>query len=129
MYVSELVRVRSAARRARRLERCDEKIFLVVEAIVAASLRLPVARLHANSRCSAPVAFARQVAMYISHVSLKQPVPDIGKHFGRDRTTVTHACEVIEDRREDPDVDRLLTSIETTIDLWLDYQLWLGSAQ
>lgn len=129
MHVSEFARGRSAVRRAKRVERSDEKVLWVVEAIVAASLRLPAARLHANSRCPAPVAFARQIAMYISHVWLKQPVSEVGRHFGRDRTTVTHACEVIEDRREDPDVDRLLTSIETTIDVWLDYQRWLGSAQ
>lgn len=129
MHVSDFARERSAARRAKRIERRDEKIFLVVETIVAASLRLPVARLHANSRCPAPVAFARQVAMYIAHVGLKQPVRDIARYFGRDRTTVTHACEVIEDRREDPDIDRLLTSIESTIDVWVDYQRWLGSAQ
>lgn len=67
--------------------------------------------------------------MYISHVSLKQSVAEVGRYFGRDRTTVTHACEVIEDRREDPDVDRLLSSIESTIQVWLDYQHWIGSAQ
>lgn len=106
-----------------------ESIFLVVESVVAASLRLPVATLHAHTRCPAPVAFARQVAMYIAHVWLKQSLSDVGRHFGRDRTTVSHACEVIEDRREDPNIDRLLTSMEATIDVWLEYQGWLGSAQ
>jgi chromosomal replication initiation ATPase DnaA len=125
----EVIERRSAPAVKRRLEKREESIFLVVESVVAASLRLPVATLHAHTRCPAPVAFARQVAMYIAHVWRKHSLSDVGRHFGRDRTTVSHACEVIEDRREDPDVDRLLTSMEATVDVWLDFQGWLGSAQ
>jgi chromosomal replication initiation ATPase DnaA len=35
-----------------------------------------------------PIARARQLAMYLSHVVLGRTLADIGKVFGRDRTTV-----------------------------------------
>ena len=36
----------------------------------------------------------------------------IGRAFGRDRTTATHACKVIEDLRDDPAVEMLLGACE-----------------
>jgi chromosomal replication initiation ATPase DnaA len=37
---------------------------------------------------------------------------DIGKAFGRDRTTVLYACQMIEDLRDDEDFDRIITMTE-----------------
>jgi chromosomal replication initiation ATPase DnaA len=64
--------------------------------------------LHRLSRGKANVALARQVAMYLAHVACRLSLTDTGKLFGRDRTTVAHACAVIEDRRDDPLFDRAL---------------------
>ena len=37
---------------------------------------------------------------------------DIGHAFGRDRTTVGHACHVVEDRRDDAAFDNFVSAIE-----------------
>jgi hypothetical protein len=67
------------------------------------------------SRGRAKVALARQVAMYLAHVSCGLTLTDTGKLFGRDRTTVAHACGVIEDRRDDPLFDRALDLLEWAV--------------
>jgi len=64
------------------------------------------------SRGKASVALARQAAMYIAHVSCGLSLTDVGHIFARDRTTVAHACAVIEDRRDDPVFDRALELME-----------------
>ncbi|MCC7252348.1 helix-turn-helix domain-containing protein [Hyphomicrobium sp.] len=64
------------------------------------------------SRGKAPVALARQAAMYVAHVSCGWNLTDVGQIFARDRTTVAHACAVIEDRRDDPVFDRALELME-----------------
>lgn len=54
----------------------------------------------------------RQIAMYVCHVVLQMSLTDIGLAFGRDRTTVGHACKVIEDRRDDQAYDEFVSAIE-----------------
>jgi hypothetical protein len=68
-----------------------------------------------QSRGKAPVALARQAAMYLAHVSCGLSLTDVGQIFARDRTTVAHACAVIEDRRDDPVFDRALELMEWII--------------
>ena len=58
-------------------------------------------------------AFARQSAMYLAHVSFGLSFSEIGRAFGRDRTTAAHACRLIEDRRDDPAVDAVLGQLES----------------
>jgi chromosomal replication initiation ATPase DnaA len=43
------------------------------------------------------------------------PQHDIGVAFGRDRTTVGHACHVVEDRRDDPVFDDFVSAAERMI--------------
>jgi hypothetical protein len=92
-------------RTARRL--CEAAAFAT-----AAAFAVPVGELHATTRRSSYVAFVRQSAMYLSHVAFGVNLSEVGRAFGRDRTTAAHACRVIEDRREDPAVDVVLTSLE-----------------
>lgn len=89
-----------------------------LEATVAAVFHLPVAELDAPTRRRAPVAFARQVAMYIAHVGVGLSLTEVGRLFGRDRTTAAHACRLIEERRDDPDLDGRLAMIEAMIGQW-----------
>ncbi|MFN0024868.1 MAG: helix-turn-helix domain-containing protein [Parvularculaceae bacterium] len=58
------------------------------------------------------VAFARQLSMYLCHVVANMSLRDISGAFGRDRTTVSHACHAIEDRRECPTFDRQIDFLE-----------------
>lgn len=57
----------------------------------------------------------RQIAMYVCHVVLQLSLSDIGAAFGRDRTTVGHACNVVEDRRDDASFDAFVASIERVV--------------
>jgi len=50
--------------------------------------------------------------MYLAHVGGGLPMTEVGRMFARDRTTVSHACAVIEDRRDDPNFDRALAVLE-----------------
>ncbi|MDZ7629083.1 MAG: helix-turn-helix domain-containing protein [Parvularculaceae bacterium] len=58
------------------------------------------------------VAFARQLAMYLCHVAANMSLREISNAFGRDRTTVSHACHAIEDRRDCPTFDRQIELLE-----------------
>ena len=86
----------------------------VVALATAAAFAVPVAELIAAKRRSCCVAFARQSAMYLAHVSFGLSYSEIGRAFGRDRTTAAHACQLIEDRRDDPAVDAILGSLESS---------------
>jgi len=58
------------------------------------------------------VAFARQLAMYLCHVAANMSLREISDAFGRDRTTVSHACHAIEDRRDCPTFDKQIDMLE-----------------
>jgi chromosomal replication initiation ATPase DnaA len=84
----------------------------LAEVAVAAVTRLPAQSLRSASRGRQPVALARQMAMYLAHVAFGLSFTRIGICFGRDRTTVRHACALIEDHRDDPALELALTAIE-----------------
>ena len=83
---------------------------LVLEMTAMAGER-PVLR-RDNRRATCHV---RQIAMYVCHVVLRLSLSDIGAAFGRDRTTVGHACHVVEDRRDDPAFDAFVSAIERMV--------------
>lgn len=64
------------------------------------------------SRCKIDVARTRQLAMYLFHVIMGESLTAIGMAFGRDRTTVSYACGLIEDMRDDPHFDAEVTELE-----------------
>jgi len=84
----------------------------VIGAVVAAAFTIPIGELRATGRRSASIAFARQTAMYLAHVALGLNYADVGRAFGRDRTTAAYACRIVEDRRTDPQLDARLASLE-----------------
>lgn len=84
----------------------------VIEATVAEVFAVSRADLGRPTRGKAPIALARQAAMYLAHVSCGLSLTDVGHIFARDRTTVAHACAVIEDRRDDAVFDRALELME-----------------
>lgn len=75
--------------------------------------------LDSRTRKQADIAFARQIAMYIAHVRLGLNLGEVGKVFQRDRTTVGHACRLIEDKRDDEQVDFLINCLERAVEEWL----------
>lgn len=86
-----------------------------VEAMVAGAFGVGHGALRAPNRGRADVARARQVAMYLCNTFLGFTLTDVGDLFGRDRTTVAHACHVIEDLRDDRDFDILMTCLEKAL--------------
>lgn len=87
----------------------------VIEQAVAAVFGVQLGELRARTRRKARTALARQVAMYLAHVTCGLSLTEVGILFGRDRTTVGHACGIIEDRRDDPSFDRSLEHLERAI--------------
>ena len=58
------------------------------------------------------VCHIRQIAMYVCHVALRMTQTTIGLGFGLDRSTVAHACAVVEDRRDDREFDEFVAAVE-----------------
>jgi chromosomal replication initiation ATPase DnaA len=81
---------------------------------VAGHFGLEVATVLSSTRGAPRAAYARQVAMYLAHVGFELSFETIGRVFHRDRTTVAHACRVVEDSRDDIGLDRQLAALELT---------------
>lgn len=90
-----------------------------IKSSVALVFGISVHELNAQTRLGAKIAFARQLAMYIAHVRLGMKLVEVGQLFGRDRTTVAHACRLIEDRRDVPEIDFMIDCIERGVEEWL----------
>ncbi len=89
----------------------EAKVRWVREA-VAMAYRIDKRLLGHPTRGRSRVAFARQVAMYLAHVAFGLTLTTVGRAFGRDRTTVAHACALVEDARDNPEFDRTLELLE-----------------
>lgn len=79
---------------------------------VALAFDLGVEELRSSSRGCVSTARARQVSMYVLHVSLGRTLAEAGAVFGRDRTTAAYACKIVEELRENPEFDSILSEIE-----------------
>lgn len=93
----------------------EERTLALCEAMIditAALFNVSSKELRKPGRSSLSVSRVRQVAMYVAHVILRLNMGDIGKAFGRDRTTVLYACHLIEDLRDDDEFDRIITMTE-----------------
>lgn len=86
-----------------------------VEACIALVFAVPHRAIRCTTRGKAGVARARQVAMYLSHTSLALSLTEVGQLFERDRTTVGHACRLVEDLRDDRDFDQLIACLEKAV--------------
>ena len=71
-----------------------------------------VEEIAAPTRRTRTAAHARQTAMYLAHISFGMSLARVAYAFGRDRSTVAHACRVTEDRREDAAFDVRLEQLE-----------------
>ncbi len=83
--------------------------------VAAYALNVPLEEVTRRDRGRARAAFARQVAMYLCHVGFEFSLARVASAFGRDRSTVAHACHAIEDRREQPHFDRWINALEAML--------------
>ncbi len=88
--------------------------------MVALVYEVEHAQLVARTRGRKNIAFARQVAMYLAHTAGGLSLSDVGRLFGRDRTTVAHGCALVEDGRDDLTFDRSLSHLESAIACQMD---------
>jgi chromosomal replication initiation ATPase DnaA len=90
----------------------DEAAAYLAVSVASFALAIPQDEIKARPRGSVGVAFARQTAMYLCHVAFEFSLARVASAFGRDRSTVAHACHVIEDRRDDPTFDAWIDGLE-----------------
>jgi chromosomal replication initiator protein len=87
-----------------------------VQQVISAQFAVKVTDLKSPKRTRS-LAFARQVAMYLSRKLAGASLPAIGEKFGRDHSTVIHAIQVIERRcEEDPGFHSTLEGLERLIE-------------
>jgi hypothetical protein len=98
-------------RRERPRTNAEARLFQAVEA----AFDIGHQDLCAATRGRCEIAFARQTGMYLARVTLGMTLSKAGNLFGRDRTTASHACRLVEDWRDDPDFDALLLAIESFV--------------
>lgn len=91
---------------------------LLLETVVGDVLAIPFEQLRQSTRGCADVAFARQMAMYLAHVHFQLSLTEVGRIFNRDRTTVAHACALVEDRRDDPAIESMMELFERIVDAY-----------
>ena len=84
----------------------------LVVGLAGYALGVSEADLLARTRKRRDAAFARQVAMYLAHTGLGMSLTRVAYAFGRDRSTVAHACHLVEDRRDDPQFDDWVAALE-----------------
>lgn len=103
---------------ARHVARRAECVYTACDCVLditAAFFNVPSRELRRPGRCADDISRVRQIAMYAAHVVLRFSMAEVGKGFGRDRTTVMHACHTVEDMRDDAEFDAMLMRIERVI--------------
>ena len=95
--------------------RTQASLRCIIERTVADVFDIDCKFLRLPTRGQARIALARQVAMYVAHVSCGFSLTEVGAMFERDRTTVSHACEVVERRRDRGSFDHAIELIELVI--------------
>lgn len=80
---------------------------------VQAEFGVTRAQLMASTRSSRDVAWARQVAVHLCHLVMPElSWSELGRLFGRDRTTVRHAHLKVADWRDLEDLDHRLEELQ-----------------
>jgi chromosomal replication initiation ATPase DnaA len=83
--------------------------------IAAAFFNVSSKELREQGRSVMSVSRVRQIAMYVAHVELGFTMGEVGEGFGRERTTVLHACHQVEDLRDNGDFDAIVATMERLV--------------
>lgn len=90
----------------------DAAMAELAASIASYAIGVPQHSIVDDERGCANTAFARQVAMYLCHVGCELSLTRVAAAFGRDRSTVAHACHAIEDRRDEGQFDLWIGALE-----------------
>jgi chromosomal replication initiation ATPase DnaA len=93
-------------------QRTCRVIARLAKEIVCEAYAVSHAELLDGQRGSAQVAQARHVAMYLAHVVGQLTLNEVAIVFKKSRTTVSHCCTNIEDRRDSPIFDLQIEFME-----------------
>ena len=86
-----------------------------ITSLVALAVDLPAREIAAHTRKTQSVTRARQLAIYLAHVTLSWPLSRAAFAFGRDRTTAGSAVRTVEDLRDDPEMDARIAALEACV--------------
>ena len=90
----------------------DQSLTALVVATVAIEFGVSNQDILSPTKGRAQLSFARQTAMYLAHIVFQLTLSRVARAFGRDRSTVSHACNIVEDSRDDDAFDLQLTLLE-----------------
>ena len=96
--------------------RTDPEVFRLTS-LVARERGVAMSRMLRRSRGAGHAAYARQLAMYLANTLLERPQDVVADLFDRDRTTVVHSIQAVEDRRDDPRIDAEISRIEALLEV------------
>ena len=88
----------------------------LVTAAVALEFGVPEIEVYSQTKGSSRSSFARQIAIYLTHVIFEINLSRVARTFNRDRSTASHACRVVEDSREDELIDQKLLTLEAFLE-------------
>ncbi|MEL6751429.1 MAG: helix-turn-helix domain-containing protein [Pseudomonadota bacterium] len=88
------------------------------------ALDVPLSRLKSRTRGTKDVARCRQVAMYLAVTTFSVPMSEVSAHFGRDRSTISHALAKIEDERDEQNGDFEVLMLQLEAMLGLTRDVW-----
>ena len=97
--------------------------------VVCEANALPHAAMLDGSRGDSRVVLARQTAMYLAHVVGQLTLNEVATYFRKNRTTVSHSCTNIEDRRDSPIFDLQLEFMEKQLRARIDVFRGVRSAE
>lgn len=79
------------------------------------ALGVPAEEIMTAGRGRPSAVLARQIAMYLCHTGCTLSLARVAAAFGRDRSTVAHACRLIEDKRDEPTFDGWIGALENAL--------------
>lgn len=84
----------------------------LVMAAVALEFGIPDVEVYSRTKGNSRSSFARQIAMYLTHIVYEINLSRVARTFSRDRSTASHACKVVEESRDDPIIDEKIQRLE-----------------
>ena len=79
------------------------------------ALSVSLAEIKSRRRAKSGTVYARQVAMYLTHVIGQMSLAQVAAEFNRERSTVGYSCHAVEDRRESPLFDEQIERLEACL--------------
>ncbi len=93
-------------------QRMDRNNAYLAVSLVGYALDMKAENILQAARGPRNLVHARQTAMYLTHVGLSMSLARVATAFERDRSTVAHACQRIEEMRDEAAFDIWLETLE-----------------